>query len=155
MVIILKINFKSLLLCIIITFFIGSFFAFFISSNSYVDLNKIIDVPGYIFPIVWRILYLLMGISLYIIYESYGYNKKSAIKIYFIQLLVNSFWTLIFFGFKLYLLGFIWILFLIVLVIIMIVKFYNINKLSGLMNIPYLFWLIFAGFLNLSIVILN
>lgn len=96
-----------------------------------------------------------MGISLYTIYESYGYNKKSAIKIYFIQLLVNSFWTLIFFGFKLYLLGFIWILFLIVLVIIMFVKFYNINKLSALMNIPYLFWLIFAGFLNLSIVILN
>ena len=151
----MKINFKSLLLCIVITFFIGSFFALFIGSNSYSDLNKAIDVPGYIFSIVWSILYLLMGISLYIIYESYGYNKKSAIKIYFLQLLVNSLWTLIFFEFKLYLLGFIWILLLIVLVIIMIIKFYNINKLAGLMNIPYLFWLIFAGFLNLSIVILN
>lgn len=151
----MKINFKSLLLCIVITFFIGSFFALFIDSNSYVDLNKAIDVPGYIFSIVWSILYLLMGISLYIIYESYGYNKKSAIKIYFLQLLVNFFWTLIFFGFKLYLLGFIWTLLLIVLVIIMIIKFYNINKLAGLMNIPYLFWLVLAGFLNLSIVILN
>ena len=151
----MKINLKSLLLCIVITFFIGSFFALFIGSNSYVDLNKAIDVPGYIFPIVWSILYLLMGISLYIIYESYGYNKNSATKTYFLQLLVNSFWTLIFFGFKLYLLGFIWILLLIVLVIIMIIKFYIINKLAGLMNIPYLFWLIFAGFLNLSIVILN
>lgn len=151
----MKINFKSLLLCIVITFFIGSFFALFIDSNSYVDLNKAINVPSYIFPIVWSILYLLMGISLYIIYESYGYNKKSAIKIYFLQLLVNSLWTLIFFGSKLYLLGFIWILLLIVLVIIMIIKFYNINKLAGLMNIPYLFWLVFAGFLNLSIIILN
>ena len=151
----MKINLKSLLLCIVITFFIGSFFALFIGSNSYVDLNKAIDVPGYIFPIVWSILYLLMGISLYIIYESYGYNKNSATKTYFLQLLVNSFWTLIFFGFKLYLLGFIWILLLIVLVIIMIIKFYNINKLSGLMNTPYLFWLVFAGFLNLSIIILN
>ena len=151
----MKINLKSLLLCIVITFFIGSFFALFIGNNSYVDLNKAINVPGYIFPIVWSILYLLMGISLYIIYESNGYNKKSAIKIYFLQLLVNSLWTLIFFGFKLYLLGFIWILLLIVLVIIMIVKFYNINKLAGLMNIPYLFWLFFVGFLNLSIIILN
>ena len=151
----MKINLKSLLLCIVITFFIGSFFALFIDSNSYVDLNKAIDVPGYIFSIVWSILYLLMGISLYIIYESYGYNKKSAIKIYFLQLLVNFFLTLIFFGFKLYLLGFIWTLLLIVLVIIMIIKFYNINKLAGLMNIPYLFWLVLAGFLNLSIVILN
>ena len=149
----MKINFKSLLLCIIITFFIGTFFTIFINSNYYVELNKIVDIPNYIFPIVWSILYLLMALSLYIVYESYGYNKKDAIKIYFLQLLINSLWTLIFFGFKLYLLGFIWILLLIVLVIIMIIKFYNINKLSGLMNIPYLFWLVFAGFLNLSIII--
>lgn len=151
----MKINFKSLLLCIIITFFIGTFFTIFINSNYYVELNKIIDVPGYIFPIVWSILYLLMGISLYIIYESYGYNKKDAIKIYFLQLLVNSLWSLIFFGFKLYLFGFIWILLLIVLVIIMIIKFYKINKIAGLMNVPYLFWIIFACILNLSVVILN
>ena len=150
----MKINFKSLLLCIVITFFIGSFFALFINSNSYVDLNKAIDVPGYIFPIVWIILYLIMGISLYIIYESFGYNKKDAIKTYFLQLLVNSFWTLIFFGFKLYLFGFIWILLLIVLVIMMIIKFYNINKFAGLMNIPYLFWLFFFSFLYLCIIIL-
>ena len=151
----MKINLKSLLLCIVITFFIFSFFALFIGSNSYVDLNKAINVPGYIFPIVWSILYLLMGISLYIIYESYGYNKKSAIKIYFLQLLVNSLWTLIFFGFKLYLFGFIWILLLIILVIIMIIKFYKINKIAGLLNIFYLFWLIFASVLNLSVFILN
>lgn len=151
----MKINFKILLLCIIITFFIGSFFSLFISTDSYVSLNKIIDVPGYIFPIVWSILYLLMAISLYIVYESYGYNKKDAIKIYFLQLLVNSLWTLIFFGFKLYLFGFIWILLLIILVIIMIIKFYKINKIAGLLNIFYLFWLIFASVLNLSVVILN
>ena len=151
----MKINFKILLLCIIITFFIGSFFSLFISTDSYVSLNKIIDVPGYIFPIVWSILYLLMAISLYIVYESYGYNKKDAIKIYFLQLLVNSLWTLIFFGFKLYLFGFIWILLLIILVIIMIIKFYKINKIAGLLNIFYLFWLIFASVLNLSVFILN
>ena len=151
----MKINYKLLLLCVIITFFIGSFFAFFISSNPYVDLNKAVIVPSYIFPIVWSILYLLMGISLYIIYESYGYNKKVAFKIYFFQLLINSLWTLIFFGFKLYLLGFLWILLLIILVVMMIIKFYKINKIAGLINIPYLFWLIFAGFLNISIVILN
>ena len=151
----MKINLKSLLLCIIITFFIGSFFSLFIGSNSYVDLNKAIDVPGYIFPIVWSILYLLMAISLYIVYESYGYNKKDAIIFYFLQLLINSLWTLIFFGFKLYLFGFIWILLLIILVIIMIIKFYKINKIAGLLNIFYLFWLIFASVLNLSVFILN
>ena len=151
----MKINFKSLLLCIIITFFIGSFFSFFINSDSYAELNKIVDIPNYVFPIVWSILYLLMALSLYIIYESYGYNKKDAIKIYFLQLLINSLWTLIFFEFKLYMFGFIWILLLIVLVIIMIIKFYRINKIAGLLNISYLFWLIFASILNLSIVILN
>ncbi len=151
----MKINFKSLLLCIIITFFIGSFFSFFINSDSYVELNKIVDIPNYVFPIVWSILYLLMALSLYIVYESYGYNKKDAIKIYFLQLLINSLWTLIFFGFKLYMFGFIWILLLIVLVSIMIIKFYKINKIAGLLNISYLFWLIFASILNLSVVILN
>lgn len=151
----MKINFKSLLLCIIITFFIGTFFTIFINSNYYVELNKIVDIPNYIFPIVWSILYLLMALSLYIVYESYGYNKKDAIKIYFLQLLINSLWTLIFFGFKLYMFGFIWILLLIVLVSIMIIKFYKINKIAGLLNIFYLFWLIFASILNLSVVILN
>ena len=152
----MKINLKKLLIYIIITFLIGSFFALFINNmNLYNNLNKPINIPGIVFPIVWSILYLLMGISVYIISESNDSNKKQAIKTYFVQLIVNSLWTLIFFGFKLYILSFIWILLLTVLVVIMIIKFYKINKLAGLINIPYLLWLLFASYLNLGIILLN
>ena len=152
----MKINYKKLILYILLTFLIGSFFAIFINDyNTYNNLNKIINVPSIVFPIVWSILYLLMGISLYIVSKSNNIDKNRAKKIYFSQLIVNSLWTLIFFKFKLYILSFIWILLLIVLVIIMIIKFYNINKIAGLLNIPYLIWLIFASILSLSVIILN
>lgn len=152
----MKINYKKLLLYIVITFLIGSFFAIFTSNNeTYQSLNKIIEVPGIVFPIVWSILYLLMAISAYIISESDDPNKTKALKNYFSQLVVNSLWTLIFFGFKLYTFGFIWILLLIALVILMIYNFYKIKKIAGYLNIPYLLWLIFAAVLNISIVVLN
>lgn len=152
----MKINFKKLFLSIFIAFFIGNLFAIFIMTNStYEDLNKAIEVPGIVFPIVWSILYLIMGITSYIISESDSIDKSEALKIYFIQLFVNSLWTLIFFGFKLYVLSFIWIILLIFLVIIMIYKFYKIKPICGYLNIPYLLWLLFASFLSLSIVILN
>jgi len=152
----MKINYKKLLLYIVITFLIGSFFAIFTSNNeTYRSLNKIIEVPGIVFPIVWSILYLLMSISAYIVSESNDRNKNKALKIYFIQLIVNSLWTLIFFGFKLYAFGFIWILLLISLVVLMIYNFYKIKSVAGYINLPYILWLIFAAFLNISILILN
>lgn len=109
--------------------------------------------PGIVFPIVWSILYILMGLSYYIVTESS--NDESNKKIYFLQIIVNSLWTLIFFGFKNFLLSWIWIVLLIVLVVIMIMKFYNINKVAGLLQIPYLLWLFIAFYLNFSIYLLN
>lgn len=151
----MKRKIKTLIICIIITFFIGNLFAIFIDTGYYNELNKIINVPGYIFPIVWGILYLIMGITLFIILNSNNEIKYQAIKIYFIQLLINSLWTLLFFKFKLYILSYIWIILLIILVIIMIINFYKIKKVAGILNIFYLLWLIFASILNLGIVILN
>lgn len=150
----MKRNIKLLVICIILTFFIGNLFAIFISTSSYNSLNKLINVPSYIFPIVWSVLYLLMAISLYIILKSNNKIKYQAIKIYFIQLFVNSLWTLLFFKINLYLFSFIWILLLIILVLIMIIKFYK-KKIAGILNIFYLLWLIFASILNLGIVLLN
>lgn len=152
----MKFKFKKLLKYIIITFLIGSFFAIFINnSDIYTELNKPLDVPSIVFPIVWTILYLLMAISLYIISESNSSLKNKAIKSYVSQLIVNSFWTLFFFGFRLYTFSFIWLLLLIVLVVIMIINFYRINKIAGLINIPYFLWLLFAAYLNYNIIILN
>ena len=124
--------------------------------NIYKEIVKPKFSPSSIaFPIVWSILYILMSISLYLVLKSSNTDYKSSLKIYTFQLLVNSTWTLIFFGFNNYLLGIIWIILLIVLVITMITNFYNKNKISALLQIPYLLWLCIALYLNISIYLLN
>ena len=122
----------------------------------YMTLNRPpLSPSGIVFPIAWSILYLLMAISLYIVSETKSLDIEKSYLIYIAQLIVNSLWTLLFFGLKLRLFSFIWIILLIILVIIMIKNFYDKNKLAGLLQIPYLLWLIFAGYLNLMIYILN
>lgn len=116
---------------------------------NYQDLNKPpLSPPGIIFPIVWTILYIIMGYSFY---KQDEQNKT----IYYTQLVVNGLWSIFFFVFKWYLFSFIWIILLIILVIIMIKEFYKLNKLSGLINIPYLIWLIFAAYLSFGVYLLN
>lgn len=152
----MKINFKQLFLIIIITFIIGSFFVPFVDMNIYKEvIRPKFSPPSIVFPIVWSILYILMSISLYMVLKSSNNNQKSSLKIYILQLLINSTWTLIFFGFNNYLLGIIWIILLIILVITMLINFYDKNKLSGLLQIPYLIWLVVALYLNIGIYLLN
>ena len=157
MVIKMKINWKKLIIITLLTFFVGSFFNFFTMNNmeTFKELSKPIDVPGILFPIVWTILYLLMSVSYYIISNSNDKQKDESKTIYIVQLIINSLWSLIFFGFEAYLLAFIWIIILLIAVIVMIVKFYKVNRLSAYLQIPYVLWIIFAGYLNLGIYILN
>lgn len=153
----MKVNFRVLLICIIIPLFLGSLVGFI--TAPYNDYNSFIkpgfSPPAIVFPIVWTILYTLMGISSYLIVQSDDTLKNEALFVYGIQLLINLFWSILFFVFDLYLLSFIWILLLIGFVVLMIKKFYDINKLSAYLQIPYLIWLIFAAILNFSIYILN
>lgn len=115
----------------------------------YQDLNRPpLSPPGITFPIVWTILYIIMGYSFY---KQDEQNKT----IYYTQLVVNGLWSIFFFVFKWYLFSFIWIILLIILVIIMIKEFYKVNKLSGLINIPYLIWLVFATYLSFGVYLLN
>lgn len=110
--------------------------------------------PSILFPIMWTILYILMGIS-------YGIIKQKSILdmdvqfIYYLQLFVNALWSIFFFVFKIRLFSFFWIILLALLIFIMIVKFYQKNKLSGLLQIPYFVWVLFASYLNLAFYILN
>lgn len=154
---IMRIDWKKLIIITVITFIVGTFFSFFTmnSMDTFKDLSKPINVPGVLFPIVWSILYLLMSISCYLIVQSNDKDKKEGIILYAIQLVINSLWTLIFFGFGAYLLSFIWIIILLIVVIIMLAKFYNINKIAMYINIPYVLWLLFAAYLNLGIYLLN
>ena len=153
----MKINWKKLNFFIVVTFIIGGLFSIFTNqSDFYASLNKpALSPPGILFPIVWTILYILMAVSLYIVSEANSLDKENGYIIYIAQLVVNSLWTLLFFGLGLKIFSFLWIILLIVLVVIMIIRFYRISKVAGLLQIPYLLWLLFAAYLNLSIYILN
>lgn len=111
--------------------------------------------PAIIFPIVWGILYILMGISSYLVYISDSVYKKIGLIFYAIQLVVNALWTMIFFRFENFLFAFIWLLLLLGIVVIMLFYFYNSDKKAFYLQIPYLIWLIFALILNYSIYTLN
>ena len=148
----IKIFIKSILIPIIV----GGVVSLFISKSiNYNDLIKPkLAPPSVLFPIVWTILYILMGIS-YGILESKGLTDKRAKILYYSQLFVNALWSIIFFIFKCRLFAFIWIILLDILVVYMIINFYSKNKLAGLLQIPYLVWILFATYLNFSIYLLN
>ena len=95
-----------------------------------------------------------MGVS-YGILENKGINDSEINSIYYLQLTVNALWTFIFFVFKWRLFAFIWILILDVLVIDMIIKFYKKDRTAGLLQIPYLIWILFATILNFFVYLLN
>ena len=113
--------------------------------------------PGWLFPVVWAILYILMGVSSYLILESGAEEVKiqRAIGIYIYQLIVNFLWPTFFFNFGWYFFSLLWLLLLWVLVLIMIRRFYDISKVAGILQIPYLVWLTFAAYLNLGVWWLN
>ena len=112
------------------------------------SLEKLpLSPPGWLFPIVWTILYALMGISAYRIQKS----GERLPDVYFYQLLVNFLWPTFFFNLEWYLFSFFWLVLLWILVFIMIRSFARIDKTAAFLNIPYLIWLTFAGYLNLGI----
>ena len=141
---------------IIIPVIIGGIIGFIAAPGAdYLLLNKPpLTPPGIVFPIVWTILYILMGVSYGILKTNY-LTDSDIDKVYYTQLGVNALWSIIFFSLKWRLFAFIWILLLIFLVINMIIKFYNKNKLAGLLQIPYLIWILFASYLNLAFYLLN
>ncbi len=152
-----KINWKQLIISILFPVILGSISG--LISMSFMDYKDLIQPPlappGWLFPVVWTILYILMGISFYLILNADSYFKERAYLVYFLQLFVNILWPIFFFVFKWRLFSSIWLLFLIILIIIMILRFYVIDKKAGLLQIPYLLWCCFAFYLNVSIYLLN
>ncbi|MCI7607575.1 MAG: tryptophan-rich sensory protein [Enterocloster clostridioformis] len=154
----MKIRDKSaLIISILIPLAVGTMSALFSGNmSSYSILTQpAFSPPGFIFPVVWTILYILMGASSYIVYSSNSPNKSKALLLYCIQLFFNFCWSIIFFGLDLFLFAFIWLIALIFIIIIMIRQFLIVNPLSAYLQIPYLIWCIFAAYLNFSIFLLN
>ena len=114
--------------------------------------------PSILFPIVWTVLFVLMGISAAMIYERRSYDltsSQNALSLYGGNLIVNFTWSIIFFGFNRFLFAFVWLLFLLFIIIRMIISFKKLYPVSGYLQIPYAVWVCFAGYLNLAIYILN
>lgn len=153
----LKISIKKWALFILIPVILGGIVGFItMGSNDYKNLiQPSFAPPGWLFPIVWTILYILMGISSCIVYSYNSKESSIALKSYVIQLIVNYLWSFFFFFFKFRTFAFIWLLLLVYLVFDMIIKFYKVSKTSSYLQIPYLLWISFASILNLSIVLLN
>ena len=112
--------------------------------------------PGWIFPVVWTVLYGLMGIGAAMISQNPGGKQRDrALNIFVAQLIVNFFWSLIFFNAQAYGFAFLWILLLWVLILWMIIAFCRVDKTAALLQIPYLIWVSFAAYLNYGVWQLN
>ena len=150
-----KFSLTDLIIFVVVTELVGAVSAL-ISGDFSVLYSQItqppLSPPAIVFPIVWAILYFLMGISAYLIYQT---GKIYTLKIYIIQLAVNFSWSIIFFRFRLFTLAAVVSAILLLLVWTMIVTFSKIRKISALLNIPYLLWSIFATYLATGVCILN
>lgn len=135
---------------------VGGIVGFIISKS--IDYKILIKPPlappAYIFPVAWTIIYLLMGISYYLLCKKVDYKPIEKI-IYYLQLFVNAMWSIIFFVFKLRFFAIIWILLLLILIITMMDLFKQTSKISYYLNFPYLIWTIFATYLTIGIYVLN
>lgn len=157
----IKINYFKLISSILIcqlAGFIGSFFTVSSVSSWFLTLNKpFFNPPNWLFGPVWITLYFLMGISLYLVWSKgiKDIQSKMAVLIFAIQLILNSLWSIIFFGFQSLLFAFIEIILLWIAILLTIIYFNKISKTASYLLIPYILWVSFAAILNFSIYYLN
>lgn len=113
--------------------------------------------PAWLFPIVWTILFALMGVAYYLVASSSASEREKgeAKTVYAIQLAVNFLWPVFFFNLEWFLFSFFWLLLLWALVLTLFLRFYRISKPAGWMILPYLIWLTFAAYLNFGVYLLN
>ncbi len=151
----------TFVIAVVIPLAIGGLSAFLTRDNMniYEELNTPpLSPPSFLFPIVWTVLYVLMGISSGIIWRKRQENKdsaESALLIYAASLVFNFIWSLIFFNFRFFLFSFIWLIILLALIILTIIKYRKLSPIAAYLQIPYSLWVAFAGYLNLGIWILN
>lgn len=150
---------STLIISILIPIAVGSLSALLSKNgmNLYIETIKKppLSPPAIVFPIVWTILYILMGIGSYIVYTSKSVYRKRALRWYAIQLFMNFCWSLIFFRIMRFLPAALWLAGLICATGIMMLYFYKVKPLAAYLQIPYILWCIFALYLNIGVFILN
>lgn len=139
----------------------GGFSAFLTRNNMDIYEEIItppLSPPSFLFPVVWTVLYFLMGVSSAFIWKKRKENKEeteTALLIYAASLVFNFIWSLIFFNSGMYLFSFIWLIALLILIITTIIKYKKLSSAAAYIQIPYALWVTFAGYLNFGIFILN
>ncbi len=156
----MKINWKQLIIAILIPLAVGGVSAL-ISGGGMEDFAMLekppLSPPGWLFPVVWTVLYILMGIASYLVYtaDSPSADKTLALGLYGFQLFFNFFWSIIFFNLEKYLFALLWLIALWLLILATILVFRTISKTAAWLMVPYFLWVTFAGYLNLGIYLLN
>ena len=156
----LKINKKLFIICLVIPLAVGGIAALLTGGgmDTFETLNQPpLSPPGWLFPVAWTLLYLLMGLASYLAMESRGPQEiiRRSIALYALQLLFNFLWPIFFFGLKWYLFAFIWLVALWILILLTLIEFRRVSKVSAYLLLPYLAWVAFAGYLNIGIYLLN
>ena len=149
-------DWKKRLICWAIPLAVGGLSALLSGGmGDYKVLNQPpLSPPGWVFPVVWTVLYLLMGEASYRIYTS-GADTDSALKAYAAQLILNLIWSPVFFGLQMYGLAFFILIALWIAIFITLRRFSSIDETAGNLLIPYLLWVTFAGYLNFGVFLLN
>ena len=144
-------------LCLIFGNGLGGYFTFISVETWYQTLNKPnFNPPDWVFGPVWTTLYILMGISVWLVWKRKpSADRTIGIRIFWVQLFFNILWTYIFFGIQKIGLSFLEIIFLIFLILSNVIYFLKIDKIAGYLLIPYLIWILYTSILTYNIWILN
>ena len=152
------VNLKKLLISLAVPLAVGALSAFAAGgfSEKYAAINKPpLSPPGWVFPVVWTLLYLMMGYASYYVMSTGGRDAKDAMTAYYVQLVLNFFWSVIFFRIGLYTLAIFELILLIAVVTVMVIRFSHVDERAGYLTLPYLIWLCFALYLNIGVAVLN
>ena len=156
----LNVKWKTMLICLAIPLGVGGLAALLTrgSMEAYDELlQPALSPPGWVFPVVWTILYILMGWSSYriLVAEAPKETKRNALILYGVQLFFNFMWSLLFFRWELRLSAFFWLLTLWVLIYLTIQFFYRVDDFAGDLLLPYLLWATYAAYLNMGVILMN
>lgn len=156
----MKLEWKKLIISVAIPLVVGGLSAL-LTKDSMILFEAVkqppLTPPQWVFPVVWTILYILMGVAAYWVWVSDKPKRQKdlAFVCYAIQLALNFGWSIIFFNIGAYLAAFIWLCILWLFILLTTIQFYNIDKMAGLIMLPYLLWVTFAGYLNYGVYLLN
>ena len=153
----MKLQWKKLLISVLTPLAVGGVSAL-LTKNGMQDFETIskppLSPPAWLFPVVWTVLYILMGLACYLVWTAPS-RTDGELFAYGIQLFFNFFWSVIFFNIKNYLFAFVWLLMLWAAILAALLRFYKTDRRAGLLLAPYLAWVTFAGYLNFGIWLMN